>query len=66
MLSAGDEIILMSDGITDTPTLMPEEFLSFEEDLSPNDKAKAILDFALKNSDSRHRDDMSVIVARLE
>lgn len=35
------------------------------DELAPNDKAQAILDFALENGDRRHRDDMSVIVARL-
>ncbi|MGN0521875.1 MAG: SpoIIE family protein phosphatase [Eubacterium sp.] len=65
MLNVGDEIIMMSDGITDIGDEWLEGFLKFNESESPNDKAKAILDFAVKNSDERHRDDMSVIVARL-
>lgn len=64
-LSVGDEVILMSDGITDIGSAALEGFLKADLELSPNDKAKAILDFAVQNSDERHRDDMSVIVARL-
>lgn len=65
VLSVGDEIIMMSDGITDVGGEWLESFIKTDENDSPNDKAKAILDFAVKNSDERHRDDMSVIVARL-
>lgn len=65
ILSVGDEVIMMSDGITDISEEWLEGFLTLEQDESPNDKAKAILDFAVKNSNERHRDDMSVVVARL-
>ncbi len=65
VLNTGDEIIMMSDGITDTSETWLEEFLSLDTDLDPTDKAKAILQIALDKSDEKHRDDMSVIVARM-
>ena len=65
VLNVGDEIIMMSDGITDVGEDLLDEFLKYDDSDSPNDRAKEILDFALSHSDSRHRDDMSVIVARL-
>lgn len=65
VLNTGDEIVLMSDGITDTSETWLEEFLSLDTDLDPTDKAKAILQIAIDKSDEKHRDDMSVIVARM-
>lgn len=65
VLGVGDEIIMMSDGVTDTGEDALEGFLKYDDSESPDEKANAILSFALKNSDERHRDDMSVIVARL-
>lgn len=65
VLNVGDEIILMSDGITDVGEELLDEFLRYDDSDSPNDRAKEILDFAVAHSDSRHRDDMSVIVAKL-
>lgn len=65
VLNVGDEIIMMSDGITDVGEDLLDEFLKYDDSDSPNDRAKEILDFAVAHSDSRHRDDMSVIVARL-
>lgn len=65
MLNLGDEIILMSDGVTDVGEELLEGFLHFDESETPNDKAQAILNFAVKHTDDRHRDDMSVIVAKL-
>ncbi len=65
VLSVGDEIIMMSDGITDINEEELEGFLAADEGLSPNDKAQSILDFALKATDEEHRDDMSVIVAKV-
>lgn len=65
VLNTGDEIIMMSDGITDIGEEWLESFIRFDESDNPNDKAKAILDFALKNSNERRRDDMSVIVAKI-
>lgn len=65
MLNVGDEIIMMSDGITDINEALLDEFIKSNKTVSTNEKAKEILDFALANSDERHRDDMSVIVARL-
>lgn len=65
VLNVGDEIIMMSDGITDVGEELLDEFLRYDDSDSPNDRAKEILDFAVAHSDSRHRDDMSVIVAKL-
>lgn len=65
VLGSGDEIIMMSDGITDIDENMLDEFISASAAVPPSEKAQMILDFALKNGDSRHLDDMSVIVARL-
>lgn len=65
VLNVGDEIIMMSDGITDIGEDILDAFLRYDDSDSPNDRAKEILDFAIEHSDSRHRDDMSVIVAKL-
>lgn len=65
VLNTGDEIVMMSDGITDTSESWLEEFLSLDTDLDPTDKAKAILQIAIEKSDEKHRDDMSVIVAKM-
>lgn len=65
VLGVGDEIIMMSDGITDLNENLLDEFIMRNNIDNPNEKAQAILDFAVENGDSRHRDDMSVIVARL-
>ncbi len=65
VLNVGDEIIMMSDGITDIGEELLDEFLRYDDSDSPNDRAHEILDFAVAHSDARHRDDMSVIVAKL-
>ncbi len=66
VLGVGDELIMMSDGITELDEEKLEEFIKGLYYNEPTaQKAKAILDFAVKNSDSRHLDDMSVIVATL-
>ena len=65
VLNVGDEIIMMSDGITDIGEELLLDFLKYDDSDSPNDRAKEILDFAINHTDERHRDDMSVIVARL-
>ena len=65
LLNTDDEIIMMSDGITDVGDDWLEEFLKLETSFDPNEKAKAILRLALENSDEKHRDDMSVIVAKM-
>lgn len=65
VLAVGDELIMMSDGITDIDEALLDRFIRACDGLSQNDKAKAILDFAVKNGDSRHLDDMSVITAKL-
>lgn len=65
VLNFGDEIIMMSDGVTDLDSQMLDTFIKELDEDSPNDRAQAILDFAVQNSDKRHIDDMSVICARL-
>ena len=65
VLNTDDEIIMMSDGVTDVGNEWLEKFLRLETTLEPNEKAKAILKIALENSDEKHRDDMSVIVAKM-
>ena len=65
VLNSNDEIIMMSDGVTDTSAEELEDFIIRTRAFEPNDKAQAILEFALGRADARHRDDMSVIVARL-
>ena len=65
VLGVGDELIMMSDGITDIDDALLEDFIISLNGEAAQQKAKAILDFAVKNGDSRHLDDMSVIVARL-
>lgn len=65
VLNTDDEIIMMSDGITDVGDEWLEKFLKLDTSLDPNEKAKAILRLAVENSDEKHRDDMSVIVAKM-
>lgn len=47
LLNTDDEIIMMSDGITDVGDDWLEEFLKLETSFDPNEKAKAILRLAL-------------------
>jgi stage II sporulation protein E len=65
VLNVQDEIIMLSDGITDIDEALLDDFIKSSGAMSPNEKAQSILDFAIENSSARHRDDMSVIVARL-
>lgn len=65
ILGTDDEIIMMSDGITDAGEVWLEDFIRYDESETPSAKAKAIVDFAVENNREMHRDDMSVIVARL-
>lgn len=65
VLGIGDELIMMSDGVTDINEGLLDEFVKSSEFNTTKDKADAILNFAVKNGDIRHLDDMSVIVARL-
>lgn len=66
VLNVGDEIIMLSDGITDIGDSFIEELVkSIDHNESVNDKAQKILDLAVENSDEKHRDDMSVIVSRM-
>lgn len=65
VLNVDDEIILMSDGVTDVGEDILLDFIRCLHGDSPDEKAQAILDFAVTNTPSRHRDDMSVITAKL-
>lgn len=65
VLNVDDEIILMSDGVTDAGEELLLDFIKYEDSDTPNEKAQAILDFAVSHTEERHRDDMSVIVAKL-
>ena len=65
VLNLGDEVIIMSDGITDIDEVQLENYIMDTKDFSPNDKANMILNYAIENGNSRHLDDMSIIVARL-
>lgn len=65
ILNVGDEVIMMSDGVTDIGEELLLDFIKYEDNESPNEKAKDILDFAVSHTEERHRDDMSVIVAKL-
>lgn len=65
MLNTGDEIIMMSDGVTDVLDDDTQFLQSLDSYLDPNEKADAILNLAIEKSDEKHRDDMSVIVAKL-
>ena len=65
VLSVGDMIILLSDGISDLGEGWLEETLSSLSALSPQQAAESILEKALERADSQRIDDMSVITARL-
>lgn len=65
VLGVGDEIIMMSDGITDIDEHSLDEYIMTLGQMPPSEKAQLILDFAKENGNARHLDDMSVIVARL-
>jgi serine phosphatase RsbU (regulator of sigma subunit) len=65
VLNVGDEIIMLSDGITDIGEDLLDEFLKYDNSDSVNDRAQEILQFAIEHTEQRHRDDMSVIVAKL-
>ncbi|MCH5316216.1 MAG: SpoIIE family protein phosphatase [Eubacterium sp.] len=66
VLTHGDEIIMMSDGVTDIGEAWLEDFLRYDESITPNEKANALLKLAVGSTREKHRDDMSVIVARIE
>ncbi|MCD7797694.1 MAG: serine/threonine-protein phosphatase [Clostridiales bacterium] len=65
VLTVDDEIVLLSDGITDLGGGWLEELLEYDGFYSVNEKAQAVLDTAVKNSPPRYRDDMSVIIVKL-
>lgn len=66
VLSLGDSIILLSDGITDLGEDWLRQAFKQVQNLSPQECAQEILDMAIECSDKRTMDDMSIIYARLE
>lgn len=66
VLRLGESIALMSDGICDLGEDWIEEQLVSHGELTPQQKADYILEEALKMSDDRKTDDMSIIIAQLE
>lgn len=66
ILSRGDTVILLSDGITDVGEEWLDAFIRYSDEKSEQEMADAILEFAKKHTDDKHRDDMSVIVAKLQ
>ena len=55
VLGVGDEIIMMSDGVTDLNENLLDEFIRNNDIENPNEKAQSILDFAVEKGDSRLR-----------
>jgi hypothetical protein len=66
VLSPGDCLALMSDGICDLGEEWLEEILLSNNDYTPPQKADLILDEAIKKSQENKTDDMSIIYAKLE
>lgn len=65
VLNRGDTIIMMSDGITDVGDEWLDAFIKYSDEMSQQELADAVLNFAKKHTDDKYRDDMSVIVAKL-
>lgn len=65
ILGRGDTVIMMSDGIADVGEEWLEAFIKYSDEMSQQELADAILTFAKKHTDEKHRDDMSVIVAKM-
>ena len=65
VLSSGDYIVLVSDGITDLGTDWLRALLTGAEDAPVQELADEILREAVKMSEGKKADDMSVIAARL-
>jgi len=66
VLSPGDCIALMSDGIGDLDESWLEDVLLSNNDFTSPQKANCILDEAIKKSQNNKTDDMSIIYAKLE
>ena len=65
VLCAGDELVMLSDGVTDSGDEWLDEFIECYDGANAQEKAQAILEQAVEHGDKNHLDDMSVIVARL-
>ena len=66
VLSPGDTVVLMSDGVCSDGNDWLDYYFEFSEKMTPQQTAEAIVSNALKRLDGARADDMSVIVARLE
>ncbi len=66
VLSVGDRIVMMSDGVTELGEAFIKDTLTSLGDDSPQKSAEMIIDRAVKAGEGRRLDDMSVIVARLK
>lgn len=65
VLSRGDTIIMLSDGITDVGEEWVDTFIKYSDEMSEQELADSIISFAKKHTNDKYRDDMSVIVAKL-
>ena len=65
VLCSGDELVMLSDGVTDSGDEWLDEFIECYDGANAQEKAQAILEQAVEHGDKNHLDDMSVIVARL-
>ncbi len=66
VLSVGDKVIMLSDGICDLGEEWLNSILRFCDHNSPKEIADYILNNALRCTDPKHCDDMSVIVSILD
>ncbi len=66
VLSPGDTVVLMSDGVCSDGDDWLDYYFEFSERMTPQQTAESIVSNALKRLGGERADDMSVIVARLE
>jgi stage II sporulation protein E len=66
VLKLGDWIALMSDGIYELGDSWLEEILLTDTDLPAQKRADLILQEALKKTENKKKDDMSIIIAKME
>ena len=66
VLKLGDWIALMSDGIYELGDKWLEEMLLSNNDLPPQKRADLILKEALQKTENKKKDDMSIIIAKME
>ena len=66
VLSSGDLIVMISDGITELGGEWLQALLTGFENIAPQEIADTILKEALNIADGKKEDDMSIIAARLK